>query len=114
MRNLRNNGVLAYGIVTTFSHEDAEKIDIEKSQQNNVKWLKNTFNLTPKNGKSVRGVMYHGDEYENVHCHSLVVPVNEQGKICAPIKDSLFKEAKILYHSNNSVFCPMYLSCAEQ
>ena len=48
MRNLRNNGVLAYGIVTTFSHEDAEKIDIEKSQQNNVKWLKNTFNLTPK------------------------------------------------------------------
>lgn len=51
MRNLRNNGVLAYGIVITFSHEDAEKIDIEKSQQNNVKWLKNTFNLTPKNGK---------------------------------------------------------------
>ena len=66
MRNLRNNGVLAYGIVTTFSHEGAEKIDIEKSQQNNVKWLKNTFNLTPKNGKSVRGVMYHGDEYEKM------------------------------------------------
>lgn len=94
MRNLRNNGILAYGIVTTFSHEDAEKIDIEKSQQNNVKWLKNTFNLTPKNGKSIRGVMYHGDEYENVHCHSLVVPVNEQGKICASNERFPFQRSK--------------------
>ena len=81
--NLRSNGVLAYEIVTTFSHEDAGKVDIEKWQQDNVKWLKDTFNLTPENGNCVLSVMYHGDEYGNVHCHSLVVPVNEQGKICA-------------------------------
>lgn len=80
---LRSNAVLAYEIVTTFSHEDADKVDIEKWQQDNVKWLKDTFNLTPENGNCVLSVMYHGDEYGNVHCHSLVVPVNEQGKICA-------------------------------
>lgn len=81
--NLRSNGVLAYEIVTTFSHEDAGKVNIEKWQQDNVKWLKDTFNLTPENGNCVLSVMYHGDEYGNVHCHSLIVPVNEQGKICA-------------------------------
>lgn len=80
---LRSNAVLAYEIVTTFSHEDADKVDVEKWQQDNVKWLKDTFNLTPKNGNCVLSVMYHGDEYGNVHCHSLVVPVDEQGKIRA-------------------------------
>lgn len=74
---LRSNAVLAYEIVTTFSHEDAGKVDVEKWQEDNVKWLKDTFNLTPENGNCVLSVMYHGDEYGNVHCHSLVVPVNE-------------------------------------
>lgn len=80
---LRSNSVLAYEIVTTFSHEDAGKVDVEKWQEDNVKWLKDTFNLTPENGNCVLSVMYHGDEYGNVHCHSLVVPVNEEGRICA-------------------------------
>ena len=80
---LRSNAVLAYEIVTTFSHEDAGKVDVEKWQEDNVKWLKDTFNLTPENGNCVLSVMYHGDEYGNVHCHSLVVPVNEEGRICA-------------------------------
>ena len=81
--SLRKNGVLAYEIVTTFSHEDAGKVDVEKWQQDNVKRLKDTFNLTPENGNCVLSSMFHGDEYGNVHCHSLVVPVNEQGKISA-------------------------------
>ena len=62
---LRSNAVLAYEIVTTFSHEDAGKVDVEKWQEDNVKWLKDTFNLTPENGNCVLSVMYHGDEYGN-------------------------------------------------
>lgn len=61
---LRSNAVLAYEIVTTFSHEDTGKVDVEKWQEDNVKWLKDTFNLTPENGNCVLSVMYHGTSTE--------------------------------------------------
>lgn len=79
---LRKNAVLALEIVTTFSREDAEHVDIEKWKKDQVEWLRKTFNPDPdKYGDNVISVMFHGDEAGNVHCHSVVIPIDDKGKL---------------------------------
>lgn len=81
---LRSDAVKAYEVVTTFSRDDRNKIDIEQWKNDNVKWLRDTFNRNPeKYGDNVISVMYHGDECGNVHCHAFILPVDERGHFCA-------------------------------
>lgn len=83
-KKLRDNAVYAFEVVTTFSREDASHIDIEKWKENNVKWLREQFNANPeKYGDNVISVVYHADEPGNVHCHAVVVPIDDKGHLNA-------------------------------
>ena len=79
---IRKNAVLALEIVTTFSREDAEHVDLEKWKSDQVKWLRETFNPNPEEyGDNVLSVMYHADECGNVHAHSLILPIDSKGAL---------------------------------
>ena len=81
---IRKNAVLALEIVTTFSREDAEHVDVEKWKSDQVKWLRENFNPNPEEfGDNVVSVMFHGDEAGNVHCHSVIIPIDDKGKLNA-------------------------------
>ena len=83
-RKIKSNQVRGFEVVTTFSREDREKMDIEKWKENNVKWLREAFNADPeKYGDNVLSVMYHGDETGNVHCHAFIVPIDDKGHLNA-------------------------------
>lgn len=77
--SVRKNAVLAIEVVTTFSGN--EDIDIERWKEKNVEWLKDTFNVAGDDRDNVISVVYHGDEAGNVHCHAMVIPIDEQGKL---------------------------------
>lgn len=78
---IRKGGVLAYEIVLTYSRED--NIDIESWKKKNIQWLKNTFDKSPDGKSNVLSVVYHADEPGNVHCHAIVTPIDERGKLNA-------------------------------
>lgn len=83
-KKIRKNAVYGFEVVTTFSREDSDKIDLEKWKENNTKWLKETFNVNPeKYGDNVLSVVYHGDEPGNVHCHAFIVPIDDKGNLNA-------------------------------
>lgn len=83
-KKIRSNAVYGFEVVQTFSREDLEHVDIKKWKENNVKWLKDTFNVNPeKYGDNVLSVMYHGDEVGNVHIHAFIVPIDGNGKLNA-------------------------------
>ena len=79
--NIRKNAVHALEIVTTFSKDDF--VDIEKWKQKNVEWMKDTFNVAGDGKDNVISMVYHGDECGNVHCHALVIPIDENGHLNA-------------------------------
>lgn len=82
--HIRKNAVLGLEVVTTFSREDRENIDLEQWKQDQVEWLRDTFNADiDKYGDNVISVMYHGDEAGNVHCHAMVIPIDDKGKLNA-------------------------------
>ena len=79
----RNNAVIALEVRLSFSHEDSEKIDLEKWKKDNVEWLRGYFNKNPLTyGDNVINVTYHGDE-STPHIHAIVVPIDEKGKLNA-------------------------------
>lgn len=81
-KKIRSNAVYAFEVVTTFSREDQEKIDLEEWKKNNIEWLRKEFNANPeKYGDNVVSVMYHADEPGNVHCHAIVIPVDDKGHL---------------------------------
>ena len=81
---IRKNAVLALEIVTTFSRAEIDNVDIEKWKSDQVKWLRETFNPNPEEfGDNVVSVMFHGDEAGNVHCHSIIIPIDDKGKLNA-------------------------------
>ena len=81
---LRSDAVLGLEVVTTLSRDDLPSTDLEKWQEDNVKWLKETFNQAPeKYGENVMSVIYHGDEVGSVHCHAFIIPVNKEGRLSA-------------------------------
>ena len=83
-KKIRSNAVLGFEVVTTFSREDAEHMDLDKWKENNTKWLTETFNVDPeKYGNNVLSIVYHGDEPGNVHCHAFIVPIDGEGKLNA-------------------------------
>ena len=81
-KKIRSNAVMALEVVTTFSREDREHVDLNEWKRNNVEWLRQAFNANPdKYGDNVLSVMYHGDENGNVHCHAFIVPIDDQGHL---------------------------------
>lgn len=81
-KKIRSNAVYAFEVVTTFSRD--QDIDLDKWKENNVKWLRETFNANPeKYGDNVLSVVYHADEPGNVHCHAIVIPVDDKGNLNA-------------------------------
>lgn len=81
---VRKDNVRAYEVITTFSHEDKDKVDLEQWKADNVAWLRSYFNRQPeKYGDNVLSVMYHADEHGCVHCHAFVIPIDENGKLNA-------------------------------
>lgn len=78
---IRSNAVLAFEVVTTFTKNS--DIDLEKWKEKNVQWLENTFNTAPNKKNNVISVVYHGDEVGNVHCHAIVVPIDQEGHLNA-------------------------------
>lgn len=83
-KKMRSNAVQGFEVVTTFSREEADNINLERWKENNTKWLKETFNVNPeKYGDNVLSVVYHGDEPGNVHCHAFIVPIDDKGNLNA-------------------------------
>lgn len=72
----QNASVLAYEIVTTFSRE--ADIDIDEWKEANVRWMKNTFGE-----KNVLSMQLHRDEEGCEHIHSIVIPIDSRGRLCA-------------------------------
>lgn len=81
--SVRKNAVLAYEIVTTFSRGRINEVNVEDWKKQNAEWLKKTFDVAPDGKSNVLSMVYHGDEAGNVHCHALVMPIDEQGKLNA-------------------------------
>lgn len=81
---IRKNNVRAIEVMTTFSRESRDTIDLEKWEQDNVEWLRSFFNKEPeKFGDNVISVQVHDDENGNIHCHAVIVPIDETGKLSA-------------------------------
>lgn len=76
---VRKNAVYAIEIVTTFSCD--ANIDIQMWKEKNVEWLKDTFNVAGDDRDNVISAVYHADEAGNVHCHAIVIPIDEKGKL---------------------------------
>lgn len=79
--NIRKNAVLAMEVLTTFSRD--EFIDIEEWKKANVEWLNKTFNKASDGKNNVISCVYHADEPGNVHCHAIVIPIDQKGKLNA-------------------------------
>ena len=79
--SVRKNNVLAIEVVATFSRQD--NIPIEEWKKKNVDWIKETFNKAADGKNNVASVVFHGDENGNVHCHAIVIPINENGRLGA-------------------------------
>lgn len=79
--NIRKNAVKAYEIIFTYTKD--ESVDVNKWKDKSVQWLKDTFNVAPDGKSNVLHVAFHADETGNVHCHAIVVPIDERGRLNA-------------------------------
>lgn len=79
--SIRKNNVLAIEVVATFSRQD--NIPIDEWKEKNVEWIKETFNKASDGKNNVASIVFHGDENGNVHCHAIVIPINENGRLGA-------------------------------
>lgn len=75
VRKGQASSVIAYELVTSFS-KDAD-VDIEAWKAANVKWMKDTFGE-----RNVLSMQVHNDE-TTPHIHSIVIPIDERGHLCA-------------------------------
>lgn len=78
---VRKDAVVALEVVTTFSR--GENVNLEEWKKRNVEWLKKTFDRSPDGKSNIASVIYHADEAGNVHCHAIVIPINEEGRLSA-------------------------------
>lgn len=77
----RKNAVLAVEVVTTFTKDS--DVDLKKWKQKNLEWLEKTFSKAPDGKSNVLSMVYHADETGNVHCHAVIIPIDEKGKLNA-------------------------------
>jgi hypothetical protein len=77
----RSNSVKAYEIIMNYPKDDRSDLDAWKKAS--VDWLKKTFNVAGDGKNNVLHAVLHNDEAGMPHIHSIVVPVDERGKLCA-------------------------------
>lgn len=75
--SVRKNSVLAYEVLTTFSKDMIGVIDMEKWKEENIAWMKETFGE-----ENILSMQLHEDE-SVPHIHTIVVPINKEGRLCA-------------------------------
>lgn len=83
----RKDAVLAFEIVLTFSHSETENLDINKWEEENLKWLKKQFGE-----ENVLSAIVHMDE-TTPHIHAIVTPITDDNRLCA--KDFTGGKAKM-------------------
>ena len=71
----RKNSVIALEFISSFSR--GAEIDIEAWKKKNVEWMKNFFGED-----NVLSMQLHVDE-TTYHIHSIVIPIDERGHLCA-------------------------------
>lgn len=86
---VRNNAVIAFEIVLSYSNEQTANIPIDEWANENVEWLKNTFGE-----KNILAATLHMDE-QTPHIHAEIIPIDDRNKLCAktfiPGKAALFQ-----------------------
>lgn len=102
----KNTSVLAYEIVTTFSR-DAD-IDIDEWKEANVRWMKQTFGA-----ENVLSMQLHRDEEGCEHIHSIVVPIDNRGHLCAKSFTGTRGKMFELHNSYGKAMAPFGLSRGE-
>lgn len=73
---IRRNAVIALEIVTGFSR--GANVNLDEWTEKNLDWISNTFG----GRKNIIASTLHMDE-TSVHMHTEVVPINEDGRLCA-------------------------------
>ena len=106
-RNIRKNAVLAYEVVLTYSRD--ESIDVERWKQENVKWLKKIFDVAPDKKSNILHMVYHADETGNVHCHAIIVPIDNKGHLNAKYFTNGSKAMSALQTSYGEAMKPLGL-----
>lgn len=79
---VRSNATIALEVLTTFSRNELDNIDLNLWKETNRQWLEDSFNVKGKTDNII-SMMFHADEYGNVHIHSLVIPMDEKGQLNA-------------------------------
>ena len=79
--NIRSNAVLALEVLLTFSRDAA--IAPDKWKEENIHWLRKTFDKAGDGKQNVISAIYHADEPGNVHCHAIVIPIDAAGRLNA-------------------------------
>ena len=102
----KNTSVLAYEIVTTFSR-DAD-IDIDAWKEANVRWMKETFGA-----ENVLSMQLHRDEEGCEHIHSIVVPIDDRGHLCAKSFTGTRGKMFELHNSYGKAMAPLGLARGE-
>lgn len=72
----RKNSVIAYEIITTFSH--GATVDLESWKVANVRWMKKTFGEG-----NILSMQLHMDEEGSPHIHTIVIPIDDNGHLNA-------------------------------
>ena len=81
---LPKNGVVAFDVITSMQRTELDHVDLDKWKADQVNWLRETFNRnTEEHGENVLSVVFHGDEAGSVHCHAVVLPIDDRGKFKA-------------------------------
>lgn len=77
-RKLRSDAVI--GIEILLGYSKGSKLDIEKWKEENLKWLREKFDISPDGKSNLLSVTFHMDE-TNPHIHSVIVPMDGKGLI---------------------------------
>lgn len=80
-RKIRNDAVLGYEVLMTFSRE--ADIDVDEWKKQSMKWLHDYFDVAPDKKSNVLHAVCHEDEVGNIHIHAFVVPIDEFGSLNA-------------------------------
>ncbi len=94
---IRSDQNCAIEVVTTFSRDD--EIDIEAWKQKNVEWIQQTFNRAKDNKNNIASIMFHADEPGNVHCHAIIIPIDDRGHLNAKFYTDGSKELRKLQNT---------------
>lgn len=80
---VRSNAVPLISFVTEYSEDANGTFDNERWIQKNEEWFRKIFDVAPDGKSNIVSMVYHGDEVGNNHCHVVIIPIDENGKLNA-------------------------------